>query len=637
MHTSSWRSERLSDAAPELERVLLGNQEIAETYPASAIRQKTVRVAMRDGISLATDLYFPPSTPAPVIAIRTPYDRALPDLVKVLIAAAQRGYVVLCQDCRGTGDSEPDHWDYYVFEREDSFDFVDWIASQNWSDGFLGSFGGSYLAGTQWCMAMNRAMSTIIPLVGGLGVVPTTRPRFYMFLNAYTRSVGKGELKPSIRATRDRVRDMEREMLEETLAGGYFNEPFESPLPDSLLERIPDLASVPLSQARNKLNEHYASLSAPGRAELVKLVLGEARVTISGVERLPTILGQRVNHDSHLLPRSSESDLACELKAPALMVTGWYDWCLDDTLATWRLIQRAAEESVRLRSRLVIAPSAHSSVGYREGLDQDPQLQRIYRTRDSLSLFLHWYELVRAQQTDSWPPVMYFLMGANEWRVASAWPPPEAEIDTWYLSADGLLTRAPQTGPTRSRRYIYDPQDPTPTVGGSIVSDVLTPGSCDVSEVQMRSDVLTYTSEVLEEDVDVVGPLSLVIYASSSAKDTDFSARLTDVFPDGRAIQLQHTTLRARYRNPYMDPEPLEPGRIYKLEIDMWATGNRFQAGHRIRLDVSSADFPKFDRNTNKGGSDGPPIPAKQTIYHGEIHPSQLALSTISVENGGNR
>ena len=155
------------------------------------------------------------------------------------------------------------------------------------------------------------------------------------------------------------------------------------------------------------------------------------------------------------------------------------------------------------------------------------------------------------------------------------------------------------------------------------------PGSVDVSAIQERSDVLTYTTVPLERDLDVVGPLRLILHASSSAADTDFAARLSDVFPDGHAVQLQSGMLRARYRSPEREPELLKPGRIYRFEIDMWATANRFEAGHRLRLDISSADFPRFDRNSNLGGEAGPPVPAMQTIFHDPGHPSHLLLSVL--------
>jgi putative CocE/NonD family hydrolase len=220
-------------------------------------------------------------------------------------------------------------------------------------------------------------------------------------------------------------------------------------------------------------------------------------------------------------------------------------------------------------------------------------------------------------------------MGANEWHAADEWPPPQSHPEDLYLAGDNQLTPHPPTQDSEPDVFTYDPADPTPTVGGSIISYAYTPGSCDVSDVQQRSDVLTYTTEALEHDVDVVGPIRLVFYASSSATDTDFAARLTDVFPDGRAIQLQNGVLRTRYRDPAGDAQLLEPRHIYRFDIDMWATANRFRAGHRIRLDISSADFPRFDRNTNRGGVPGPPVPALQTIYHDPSRPSHLSISVL--------
>jgi predicted acyl esterase len=540
--------------------------------------------------------------------------------------------VVVSQDCRGTGDSEPDYWDFYVYEPEDSADLVEWIAKQGWFDGFLGSFGGSYIGGMQWCMAMHPAMSAIVPQVAGLGVVPATRPHFHMFSNAYARSVGKGADKVAIGYD-----EMERRMVDETLAGGYFNEPLYAPFSPALLERYPELRSLPPGQARRRLYERYCSLPPAQRAELIKLAIGTEHITIVEVEALHAIFGHRISPDAHILPRAREPEMFQSLHAPALMITAWYDWCLDDALATWASLMREAREPVRSRSRLLITPSAHNMPGYHEGREEHPELDRVYRSTEILELLLLWYSAVREDALDSWPEVIYYLMGANEWRAASAWPPPEAETHLLHLGADGTLTNDPPQEPLAPDRYTYDPEDPTPTMGGSIVSYVYTPGSVDVSAVQQRPDVLTYTTAPLERDLDVVGPLRLILHASSSAVDTDFSARLSDVFPDGRAIQLQSVTLRARYREPYGDPELLEPGRVYALEITMWPTANRFTAGHRLRLDISSADFPKYDRHTNRCREPGAPIPAEQTIYHDPDHPSHLIVSVLDGPPSGRR
>jgi putative CocE/NonD family hydrolase len=195
-----------------------------------------------------------------------------------------------------------------------------------------------------------------------------------------------------------------------------------------------------------------------------------------------------------------------------------------------------------------------------------------------------------------------------------------------HLRTGGRLDPTPPSEPSAPDTYLYDPDDPTPTVGGSIISFVYPTGSVDVSEVQQRADILTYTTTVLERDLDVVGPLRVILFASSSAIDTDFSARLSDVFPDGRAIQLQSGMLRARCRDLDGDAALLEAGRIYRLDIDLWATANRFKRGHRLRLDIASADFPRFDRNTNRGGEPGAPLKVVQSLYHDPEHPSHLIL-----------
>jgi predicted acyl esterase len=616
------QNARLKDVAPELALVLKRN--LIHTPPqfsVAEIRCETVMVPMRDGVRLATDLYLPPKLPAPAIAMRTPYGRAGDGFVGLFLSFARRGYVVISQDCRGTGASEPDSWDYYMYESEDGYDFVEWVGQQAWFDGFLGACGGSYVGQTQWQMAMHPRMSTIVPEVSGLGVAVNT-VHLHMFLNSYARSVGKGEDKVPVPYF-----ELEGHMLEETLATGYFNEPLQKPLSDALLAQFPNLRSLTAPAAKRWLWEYYCSLTCAGRDKFVKQALGTTSVNAVHVESLSEIFGHRISHDAHTLPHPRPAELCQSFHAPVLLRTGWYDWGINDALATWELLLRAAPKSVQSHCRLFIAPSAHNMPGYYEGIAEHPELLHSYGAITNFEILLRWYAAVRENKVDSWPAVIYYLMGANEWRVADAWPPPAADTVAMYLGAGGALTAHPPVQRTAPDRYVYDPVDPTPTVGGSIVSYVYPAGSVDVSKVQQRSDVLVYTTEPLEQDLDVVGPLRLILYASSSAVDTDFAARLSDVFPDDRAIQLQNGVLRARYRDG--DPKLLEPGRIYRFEIDMWATGNRFKAGHRLRLDISSADFPKFDRNTNRGGEEGPPVQATQTVYHDPDHPSHLLIAVL--------
>ncbi len=620
----SSKSQRLIDVDPELEGLLKDGGLPPPKFSASEVKCQTVRVAMRDGIKLATDVYSPPKVPAPVVVIRTPYGRDWEDYGQpaAMVALARRGYVVVAQDCRGTGGSEPNSWDYYVFEQEDGYDCIEWVTKQSWYGGFIGSCGGSYVGQTQWCMATHPAMSTIIPSVSGLGIGFNT-VHLYMFLNAYAHSVGKGADKVAVP-----INQMERRYEKETMAGGYFNEPLHKPFSKALLTRFPNLSKMPPSKAKRWLWEQYAAMTCAQRAEFIKQAHGVKNVTSMDVEAMPSIFGQQISHDAHTIPHANPAELCKMITAPPLMRTGWYDWCLNDALATWETLRRSGRPEVAERARFLITPNAHNMPGYHVAGDTNPELLRLSNMINQVGWMNRWYKAVREGKTDSWPRVIYYLMGANEWRVASDWPVPDTKQTAFYIDRGGLLSTEKPQKASEPDRYIYDPKNPTPTVGGSIVSYIYRPGSVDVSAVQKRSDVLTYTSAPLKQDLDVVGPLRMILYASSSALDTDFAVRLSDVFPDGRAIQLQHGMLRARYRNP-AEPELLEPGRVYKLEVDLWATAARFKAGHRLRVDISSADFPHYDRNSNHAGQ-GDPIPAKQAIYHDPEHPSHLIVSVLS-------
>lgn len=619
------RVRRLSETAAELAQLLARSIiHTAPRYPVSEIRCEKILVPMRDGTLLATDIYLPPTVPAPAIAVRTPYGRGADAFVGAFLAFARRGYVVLSQDCRGTGDSEPDSWDYYMYEPEDGYDFVDWVCRQRWFNGFLGACGSSYVGQTQWHMAMHPKMSTIVPEVSGLGLV-VNPARLHMFANAHARSVGKGEKRVSVPYF-----ELERLMLDETLSSGYFNEPLYSSLPGPTLERFPHLRDMSAKDARQWLWNNYCDLSCAKRAEFVREAMGTAGVSLVEVERLSSVFGFKISSDAHTLPYARPEEMFRSFNVPVLLITGWYDWAVNDTLATWELLRRAAPPSVRSRCKLLITPSAHNVMGCHEGIAEHPELHHAHRTTTSVELLLRWYSAVRADALDAWPTVIFYLMGANEWYCADDWPIAGAKSVVLYLGADGRLNHDAPKGDSAPDRYIYDPERPTPTVGGSIVSYVYPPGSVDVSDVQMRPDVLVYTTAPIDHDVDVVGQLRLVLFASSSAVDTDFVARLSDVFPDGRAIQLQNGLLRARYRNLEGEPELLEPGKVYRFEIDMWSTANRFKAGHRIRIDISSADFPRFERHSNRAGESVQPICASQIIYHDKVRASHLILPVVS-------
>jgi uncharacterized protein len=601
--------------------MLAADVRISPRFEASEVSRATAYVTMEDGTRLATEVYLPPSTPAPVLLRRTPYGRRSRE--PTLVQLVQLGYAVVSQDCRGTGESEPVEWTYYLFEPEDSRRLVDWVLEQSWCDGFIGGIGGSYVGATQWCMATHERMSAIAPEVAGLGVrFETAAP--YMFLNALIQSVGNDA---KFKSTP--ISEVEKALLPETLAGGLFNEPMEVPLPDAALRMDPDLGGLSPEDAKRALWSKCAGMPPEQRAHVLQVALESDRFTYVDMGRLVTTFGRNIAFGAHSIPSPSPEELCARLRAPALVIAGWYDWNLNDSLASWGCLVRNARTEVARNSRLLITPGAHNSPGYRVEQETHPELAHDYRTGNIIGLLDSWYTHVREERVADWPRVIYYLMGANEWRETGSWPPPNAEPVRFYLHSHGRLSTALPTDEESSDRYVYDPLDPTPTVGGSIVSYVYPQGSVDVSEVQRRSDVLTYTSPLLEPDLDVVGPLTMILYASSSAFDTDFVARLSDVFPDGRAIQLQNGILRTRYREVQGESQLLDPGRVYRFEIDMWATANRFRAGHRLRLDISSADFPRFERNSNRGGEVGPPIRATQTVFHGSRYPSHLLVGVV--------
>ena len=363
--------------------------------------------------------------------MRTPYERDQDANVGAFISLARRGFAVVSQDCRGTGGSEPDYWDYYLREPEDSYDLVEWITHQAWYDGFIGSTGGSYVGQTQWCMAMHSKMSAIVPEVSGLGIGINT-VHLHMFLNAYAKSMGNSADLQDVS-----YEDLEGIMLEETLATGYFNEPLYRPLPDAALKRVPELAQLSPYAAQQRLWAYYCSLTDSDRVELVKELTGAPHVTIVEVESLSQIFGATISHDRHTLPNPDMADVVRSLHAPALLVSGWYDWGLNDLFATWDLLNRSGPEPLRSRNRMVIAPSAHGHAGYHEGREGHPELDRPYRTAGIIEMQSRWYSAVRDGTVEHWPVVIYYLMGANEWRAADSWPLRDAKprASTWARTA----------------------------------------------------------------------------------------------------------------------------------------------------------------------------------------------------------
>lgn len=590
-------------------------------------------MAARDANRLAMDLYLPPGGPHPTIVMRTPYGKERPD--RLLRSLAQYGFVVVAQDCRGTGASEPGQWDQYMYEKEDSHDTIEWVKAQPWSDGKIGGIGGSYVGETQWFMASHPAMTATLPQVAGIGDGRSHGVRLHMFISAYARTVGKseGKAKASISPV-----EMEKRMWAETLASGYYNEPLRSgDRPERVVQRFPELRALAPGARAKRLRQIWAGLGAGERTDLVLFLIGASQVNYSNLSDVPAGL----SGPAFKYVEPSLEDVYRSIKAPPLMLNGWYDWGLDLGFETWDLLQTYAPAHVRDNAYMVVTPSAHNDVGYREGADRNPALRTRYsRVEENLELIVRWYDYWLKGRKDALSGlsrVTYFLMGANEWRGSDRWPPVAARPRRFFLDSAGrangpegagtLAEAQPGQGPPDS--FVYDPSDPPPTTGGSIVSSMIPSGSTDQRSVQQRPDVLVYSTAPLPSALEVTGPVKVVLYASSSAVDTDFTAKLSDVFPDGRALHLQSGIVRARFREADKGATLLDPGRVYRYEIDVWSTANLFRKGHRVRLEIASADFPRYERNANRGGSPGPPVKAVQKVFHDPSHPSHLVLHVI--------
>ena len=570
------------------------------------------KVPMRDGVNLSADLYLPNPSPGgperyPTLLLRTIYHSKEPRYVRWAAAFVKAGYAVVLQDCRGRHDSDG-HWDPYVCEIPDGVDTHDWIGRQPWSDGRIGTFGISYPGFTQSCPAPggSRHLAALVPIASQQdnyghhrcdGLIAWANTVFF------PNMVG---------------RTMQSEAM----------------------------AQLDLQAIQNHLPLHG--------------VWGE-------IADSPYVQGV-IEHEAYDSFWSSYSlrHRYDQVEVPAWFMTGWYDSLLNETLKVfrgWRTRARSAD--ARRLTKILIGPWGHQVAPWGRpspefhlgadcrfadmvcGPDAEP---------DTIADHLRWYDarLKGAKNgMDEEPALKLFVMGANEWRFADDWPLKETRWTDWHLRADGRLSADKPGGAEAPDRLRYDPADPVPTWGGAYQMKELC-GPRDRRKIQTRKDVLVYTSEPLAADVDVIGPVTATIWAASSAVDTDFTATLTDVHPDGRALNIADGICRARFRkaadgwrpedlhkgiapyeklyDPTFKPELLQPGTPAEFKIDLWSTANRFRKGHRIRVEISSSNFPRYDRNLNTGGRVGFESQGKvadQTIFHDGDHPSRITLPVI--------
>jgi uncharacterized protein len=570
----------------------------AENHDA-VVYEHNVEAKMRDGVILRADIYRPRADGKfPVLLQRTPYDKN--NDVDTGLMGAARGYVVIIQDVRGRFASNGE-WYTFKHESDDGYDTVEWAAALPYSDGRVGMFGGSYVGVTQMLAAIAHPPHLA-------GVCPAVTASNYH--ENWTYQGGAFEQ--------------------------WFGESWTTGLAEDTVKRavsghenaLDGVAVLPLT--RYPLFNFPASTGVPWSTSALA----------------PYFLDWLVHpsYDDYWKRWSIEEHFG-DINVPILHVAAWYDIFQGGSLRNYVGIKAQGGEVARKGQHLLVTIGGHAGEGRKVG-DVDFGPTAPFDERETT---FRWYDYLfkRVQNEFSGKAVKIFVMGTNQWREEDDWPLARSHSTKYFLHSagkansvrgDGTLSQvAPKANAPNvenSDQYVYNPAYPVATTGGPLCcdSDHLKPGPRDQRQVEERADVLIYSTPPLAQDTEVTGPITLELYAKSSAVDTDFTAKLVDVWPDGFAQNLTEGIIRARYRDSTEKPQLMNPGQTYALHVDLWSTSNVFRKGHTLRLEISSSNFPRFDRNLNTGkpaalGTSY--VSATNTIYHDAEHPSALILPMV--------
>ncbi|MGB6476998.1 MAG: CocE/NonD family hydrolase [Candidatus Sulfotelmatobacter sp.] len=577
----------------------------AQAAPASTsssieiVAQHNAAMKTRDGETLYADIYRPKSPDKfPVILMRTPYDKSVDWAVSSVFQMVPRGYVVIIQDVRGRYTSGGE-WYPFKHEQADGYDAVEWAAALPFSDGKVGMMGASYVGATQMLAAIAQPPHLV-------AIAPNVTASNYH--DGWTYQGGAFEQ--------------------------WFDQNWTSQLAQNTLQRL-------IEQNTNALVGTAALPLANYPVFNFGQLPADAQLTAAVAPYYLDWLAHP-DYDDYWKQWSIEEKFST-IAVPMLQVGGWYDIFSAGTLRNYMGAKaHGSTDAARTQQHLLMAIGGHAGFGRRIGdVDFGPHAMENGYT----NVILDWYDFLlkgikNEFATDK--PVKLFVMGANEYRQEDDWPPPQAQRTKYFLHSAGkanslrgdgaLSTNVPKSEPADA--YVYNPANPVPTVGGPLCCDAehMEPGPRDQRSVENRDDVLVYSTGPLARDLEATGPITADLFVKSSAVDTDFTAKLVDVAPDGFAQDLTEGILRMRY---WASPEHavlMNPGQIYEISLDLWATSNVFLRGHSLRLEISSSNFPRFDRNRNTGEEirfARNSVSASNTVLHDAEHPSALVLPVM--------
>lgn len=566
--------------------------------------EKNVAIPMRDGVVLRADVYRPSTgRQFPVLLQRTPYNREfLPIVAMTLdpIRAATAGYAVVIQDVRGRWASEGEVFSPYGNEEADGADTLDWIAGQPFCDGNIGAYGLSYMGGTTWLCAVSGHPAL-------KAISPTTAPNDFWRDHFWRDGVAHlGTLAVWALRTIGPAA-----LLRMGLPPDHFGA--------RLVELVDAVDRFATTLRQRPLNALAAA--HPEDARFVPFLFEVLRHSVPDAWTTAQLFSDR--HD--------------RVRVPALIIAGWHDLLLNADLSHYAGMRaNGGSAAAREHSRLVVGPWSHAmflnQVGHVDfGLRSSGYLLDL--REDLTQLQLRWFDRwLRGSDDSAQPRVRLLVQGPDRWRDLDDWPDPRASLRPWYLGAQGTLRPAPPGGDEAPDAFVYDPEDPCPTCGGNLLMPMqYTPGPVDQAPIIERRDVLVYTSAPLAEDLEIVGEVRMALYASSSGRDTDWVVKLCVLHPDGRTLNLCDGVVRASYQCAD-HVAACAPDTVHGWEISLWSTAAVIPAGHRLRVLVTSSDFPRYDRNPNTGQSTLDAIdsqPALQRVFHTPAHPSRIELPVI--------